>query len=71
MNTDNLEQRMEDLEIRIAHMEASMDELTHANLGQERMLRLQEEVIKRLSQQLRAINPADGAESQYETPPHY
>lgn len=71
MDTNNLEQRMEDLEIRIAHMEASMDELTHANLGQERMLHLQEEVIKRLSQQLRTLSPADEPESQYETPPHY
>lgn len=71
MNKNSLEQRMEDLEIRIAHMEASMDELTHANLAQERMLHIQEEVIKRLSQQLRALNPVDGAELQYETPPHY
>jgi len=71
MSEKQLEQRMEDLEIRISHMEASMDELVQTNLKQEQLLRAHEEVIKRLSQQVKSIHSSEGEGSQYELPPHY
>lgn len=66
-----LTQHIEDLEIRITHMEASIDELTQASLQQAQRLRDHEEVIKRLSQQIKAIPSSDGENTPYELPPHY
>ena len=64
--------RFEDLEIRIAHQELAIEELTRTVLDQERLVGEQAETIRRLERQLRAALPSPVATPQEETPPpHY
>lgn len=68
----DVEARLEALEIRIAHYEAVIDELTRTLLEQERVVRDQAETLKRLEIQLRAATPSLVATRDEETPPpHY
>lgn len=68
----DLQARVETLEIRIAHQEAAMDEMTRTLLEQERLLREQAETIRRLEAQMRAATPSLIASRDEETPPpHY
>ncbi|MFP5504615.1 MAG: SlyX family protein [Gammaproteobacteria bacterium] len=63
---------MEALEIRLAHQDAAVDELTRTLLDQERRLREQAEGLQRLERQLRAATPSIVATRDEETPPpHY
>lgn len=67
-----LRARLEKLEIRIAHQDAALDELTRGLLAQERRLCEQAETILRLERQLRAAISSPVAAAQDETPPpHY
>ena len=45
---DSLRARIEELEIRIAHQEVTLDELTRQQLEQARLLRAQSEQMQRL-----------------------
>ena len=64
--------RIEDLEIRLMHQEASLENLTSSLLEQERIIGEQAERIRRLEQQVRALTPSPIAEASEETPPpHY
>ena len=72
MSDTELQQRVETLEIRLAHQEAAVDEMTRTLLEQERMLREQAETLRRLEAQLRASVPSLIASRDEETPPpHY
>jgi len=70
--TDNDSQaRIEALEIRLAHQEAALEELTRALLEQEQRVREHAETLQRLELQVRALTSADGAPPADEKPPHY
>ena len=72
MSDTDLRMRLENLEIRLAHHEAAMDELTRTLLQQERLLAEQAESLRRLEAQLRAATPSLIALRDEETPPpHY
>jgi len=70
--TDNDSQaRIEALEIRLAHQEVALEELTRTLLRQEQHMREHKDIIERLELQVRALQPADGAPPADEKPPHY
>jgi SlyX protein len=72
MSDIELQARLETVEIRLAHQEAALDEMTRALLEQERLIRGQAETIKRLEEQLRASAVSIIASRDEETPPpHY
>ena len=63
----------EDYSMRIEmHQEAALEELTRIQLAQERQIRKQSEMIKRLSEHVRVVLPSQLALPEEETPPpHY
>lgn len=63
--------RIEALEIRVAHQELALEELTRTLLKQEQHIRDHSELLERLELQVRALAPADGAPAGDEKPPHY
>ncbi|MGD2055633.1 MAG: SlyX family protein [Gammaproteobacteria bacterium] len=71
--TDNeLISRMEELESRLMHQEAAIEELTRTLLSQERQLAEQATAIRQLESQLTALKPRNIALSADEKPPpHY
>ena len=72
MSDTDLHARLEALEIRLAHYEAALDELTRTLLKQERLVGEQAESLRRLEAQLRAATPSLIASRDEETPPpHY
>lgn len=72
MSDIELQARLETVEIRLAHQEAALDEMTCALLEQERLIREQAETIRRLEVQLRATAGSMIASQDEETPPpHY
>jgi SlyX protein len=72
MTDDEFSRRMEMLENRLMHQEATLEELTHSLLTQEERIREQSETIKRLSEHVRALLPSPLALPEEETPPpHY
>lgn len=72
MNDNELLARIEELEIRVAHQELAIEELTRTLLDQERLAAEQAQTLQRLERQLRAALPSPLATPQEETPPpHY
>lgn len=71
MTDNDSEARIEALEIRLAHQEVALEELTRTLLRQEQHMREHTETIERLELQVRALAPADGAPPGDEKPPHY
>ena len=72
MTDQELNARIETLEIRLLHQEAALEEITRTMLNQERLLKQQAETIERLEVQLRAVIPTPMASPEEETPPpHY
>lgn len=72
MNDTELLARVEELEIRIAHQELAIEELTRTLLDQERLAAEQAQTLQRLERQLRAALPSPLATPEEETPPpHY
>lgn len=72
MSASELQARFETVEVRLAHQEATLDELMRVLLEQERQLRDQSDTIQRLELQLRATASAMIAAPDEETPPpHY
>lgn len=72
MSAAELLVRIEDLEIRLSHQEAAIDELTCTVLMQERAIHEQAEALRRLERQLRAALPSPVAAPEDESPPpHY
>lgn len=69
---DEFSTRIERLENRLMHQEAALEEMTHILLAQEGQIRKQSEMIKQLSDHVRALLPSQLARPQEETPPpHY
>jgi len=66
-----LESRLIDLEVRLAHQEAALEELTRALLHQEGLARRQCESIERLEAQLRALQASAAPAPEDGPPPHY
>jgi len=50
-----LSERLEVLELRYAHQEAALEELTRTLLAQEQLIRRQAEQLQRMEHQLRAL----------------
>ena len=72
MTDNDLMMRIESLESRMMHQDATLDELTRTLLDQEQLLAKQVEIIKHLEEQLRGMsssNPAANADEP--PPPHY
>jgi SlyX protein len=66
------EERITELEIRIAHLEAGLDELTRTSLAIEKLQEAQRVQIETLQQQLRQLSPSNVASASEEAPPpHY
>lgn len=72
MSAAELPARIDDLEVRLSHQEAAIDELTRTVLAQARALHDQAEALQRLERQLRAVlaSPA-AAPADEPPPPHY
>ncbi len=67
-----MESRIESLEIKISHLEMSVDNLTHTTMEQQKQLIEQSERIERMMSMLKQLTPASIASEAEETlPPHY
>lgn len=67
-----LENRVIDLEIRLTHQEAALDEMNGVLLAQHTLMGSLQDDIKRLRRQLQDVSAGGGAESDNEPPPpHY
>lgn len=67
-----MESRLEDLEIRIAHQEAAIEELTRTNLAQQQQLEALQVQIGYLKSLIKELSPSAVASRSEETPPpHY
>lgn len=69
MTPDELAERLEALEVRYAHQDAALEELTRTVLEQERLIKLQARKLSALEQAVGTLRgssvPTD------EIPPHY
>jgi SlyX protein len=72
MNDKNLTSRIESLEIRMMHQEASLDEITRTLLRQEQLVNRQLQAIEKLQGQLQSLSESGVASLGDEPPPpHY
>jgi SlyX protein len=72
MNDKDLILRIESLEARLMHQEASLDEITRTLLRQEQLLNRQLKAIETLQGQLQSLTDAGGVPPGDEPPPpHY
>ena len=69
---ESAEQRIEQLEVRLSYLEASIEELTSARLQQDRVLSDLGGELERLKVLMRELAPgAVMSEDQETPPPHY
>jgi len=67
-----MDERLTDLEIRLAHLEAAIDELTQTVLRQQQALSATEEQLQFVKSLLADLSPAAVRPQSQETPPpHY
>jgi SlyX protein len=71
MNETDLTGRLEALEVRYAHQEAALEELTRTVLAQEQLIRLQAEQLGPLQHSVRAMLGGAADAVADERPPHY
>jgi SlyX protein len=72
MNDNELASRVENLEIRLMHQEATIEELTQTLLLQEQLLRSQGIAIERIESLIHALSATHSAPPGDESPPpHY
>lgn len=72
MTDTELTARIEILETRLMHQEATLDELTRTLLKQEQQVAENVETIRRLETLVKSVMPANQARPEDETPPpHY
>jgi len=72
MSNDTLHTRIEELEARLMHQEAAIEELTHTLLKQEQLLTVQARAMERLESQLRSLaDPQTLPSGEESPPPHY
>jgi len=69
---DDVQTRVEALEISFSHQESTLDELTLVLLAQEKLVKRQGEAIKLLESKISSLTTApDGAPQDEAPPPHY
>ena len=67
-----MDSRLTDLEIRLTHQEAALEEMGAALLRQHRTISDLREIVDRLQRQLRDMSESNVASAAEETPPpHY
>ena len=72
MNTNELASRIETLEIRLMHQEASIEALTQTLLQQEQRSNVQSASIERLEAMIRSLSSThDALPGEEPPPPHY
>ena len=72
MNNKDLIERIEELESRLMHQEATIDELTRTLLGQEQLLTSHKKAIATLENQIQSLNAVSIMHPGEEPPPpHY
>jgi SlyX protein len=72
MNAQDLIARIEALESRLMHQEATIDELTRALIGQEQLATSLKKAVETLEQQIQSLNAASIMQPGEEPPPpHY
>ncbi|MCK5382636.1 MAG: SlyX family protein [Gammaproteobacteria bacterium] len=72
MNDMDLISRIETLESRLMHQEATIDEITRTLLGQEQLITSQKKAIETLENQLQSLTAASIMQPGEEPPPpHY
>ena len=72
MNDNELSSRMETLEIRLMHQEATIEELTQTLLQQEQLIRSQGIAIERIESMIHSLSATHSAPPGDEPPPpHY
>jgi uncharacterized coiled-coil protein SlyX len=70
--TDELTERIEQLEMRLMHLEAALDEMTRTLLLQEQLTTRQAETIRQLETQLKGMSAViSSSADQDPPPPHY
>ena len=63
--------RIETLEIKVAHLERALQELSDVLYRQQQRLDAQEARYQRLIDRVDAGDPPAGPEAKFEVPPHY
>ena len=72
MKNNELNNRVDSLEMRLMHLEAAVDEMTRTLLDQEAKLRQQADLIQRLERLVKGLADAGINETGKEPPPpHY
>jgi len=71
MTDSDIDARLETIEVRYAHQESALEELTRTVLDQEQQLRALAKLVKRLEAQLGALRPPGETAHHEEPPPHY
>jgi uncharacterized coiled-coil protein SlyX len=72
MSNNNLDDRIDALEVRLMHLDAALDEMTRTLLSQEAQLRQQAETIRRLETLVKGLADAGtGDHGKEPPPPHY
>jgi uncharacterized coiled-coil protein SlyX len=69
--SQELEQRIENLEIRIMHLEAALDEMTRTLLHQEQLTTRQADMLRQMEAQLKGLSAVLSPATGHEPPPHY
>ena len=71
MTDKEFDARLETLEVRYAHQESALEELTRTLLNQEQQVRALTDLVERLETQLSALAPSGADSRGEEPPPHY
>ncbi len=72
VNLDNLENRVEELEMKIAFQDGTIEELNTQVIKLNNLLASQQEQLRLLLSKLQAVEPSNMASQSEETPPpHY
>jgi len=71
MTDIELNARIESLEARLMHHEASIEELTRTLIDQEQRIKMQTETIKRLDAQIKGLQSPAVSPGEEPLPPHY
>jgi uncharacterized coiled-coil protein SlyX len=71
MTNNEIGARLEMLEVRYAHQESALEDLTRTLLNQEQQVRALMKLTERLEAQLSAQTPPGADSNGQEPPPHY